>query len=214
MKKLIALVMALVMIVPMNANAQKRDWWPTQIDESDEYHNIEKVGEWPDTVITNEIAKDVITFRPRVVAVQKMSKSVKVLADITTASKNVIIQYTVDGKRWYQQSYRNARYSGPVVCTRKWQIKLHAKDDYYTSWCARQFKQGGQTIDYKRPPTQRGQMAQLFFDDYLIDHTIRPKVVNPVILSIPARAKKFKIRYKYTGLKKDVFSEWVEVKVR
>lgn len=213
MKKLIALVMALVMIVPMNANAQKRDWWPTQIDESDEYHNIEKVGEWPDTVITNEIAKDVITFRPRVVAVQKMSKSVKVLADITTASKNVIVQYTVDGKRWYQQSYRNARYSGPVVCTRKWQCVLH-KDDTNSSWCARQFSQGKESLDFKKVFRPRDYMAQLFFDDYLIDHTIRPKVVNPVILSIPAKAKKFKIRYKYTGLKKDVFSEWVEVKVR
>ena len=57
-------------------------------------------------------------------------------------------------------------------------------------------------------------MAQLYFDDYLIDHSIRPKVVNPVILSIPARAKKFKIRYAYTGLKKDIFSEWVVVEVR
>ena len=127
-KTLLILTLILAMLTQIGARAQTRNWWPEQIDEDDEYYAEQTVGEWPGTVVTNAIAKDVITFRPMIVAVQKMNSSVKVLADITTASRNVVVQYTVDGKRWYQRSYRNYRYSGPVVCTRKWQTVLH-KDD-------------------------------------------------------------------------------------
>ena len=213
MKKTLMLLMMLCLLAPIGARAQTRNWWTEQIDEDDEYYAEQTVGEWPGTVVTNEIAKDVITFRPMIAGVQKMNSSVKVLADITTASRNVVVQYTVDGKRWYQRSYRNYRYSGPVVCTRKWQLVLH-KDDTNSSWCSRQFKQGNQQIVFKKTFRPDDYMAQLYFDDYLIDHSIRPKVVNPVILSIPARAKRFKIRYAYTGLKKNLYSEWLTVKVR
>lgn len=214
MKKMILLMLMLMMLAPIGARAaEKRDWWPTQIDENDEYNDFRKDGEWPDDVVSNETVKDVITFRPMIAGVQKMNSSVKVIADITTASRVVVIQYTVDGKRWYQKSYRNVRYNVPVVCTRKWQCVLH-KDDTGSSWCARQFKQGKQPLDFKKVFHPRDYMAQLYFDDYIIDRTIRPKVVNPVILSIPARAKKFKIRYVYTGFNGDIFSDWVEVKVR
>lgn len=213
MKRLVAIVLALVMIFPMNVSAQERNWWPTQIDESDEVHNLEVLGKWPSDVMTKETAIDTITFRPAVIAVEKQNKSTKVLIDATTASRVIIVKYTVDGKTWLQKSYRNVGYKNPVICIRKWQVKLHSEEDYYSSYCARQFKQGKKSLDYKNVFKPKSMTAQLYFDDVLIN-SIRKKVFYPVILNIPARAKKFKIRYSYTGLKKECFSEWVEVKVK
>lgn len=212
MKKTLMLLMMLCLLASIGARAEERNWWPVQIDESDEYHDLQKIGEWPGDVLTNEIAVDTILFRPKVAAVQPLNRSVKVLVDATTAARNIMVKYTVDGRTWEQRSYRNVGYKGPVTCTRKWQVKLH-KDGHYSSWCARQFKQGMVTLDYKKTASLRSPMAQLYFDDQLIDG-IRRKVPQPVIINIPAKAKRFKIRYVYTGLKKDLFSEWVEIKVR
>ena len=213
MKRLVAIVLALVMIFPMNVSAQERNWWPTQIDEWDEFHDIEVFGKWPSDVLTKETAIDTITFSPAVIAVEKQNKSTKVLIDATTASRVIIVKYTVDGKTWLQKSYRNVGYKSPVICIRKWQIKLHSKEDYYSSTCARQFKQGKVSLDYKKVSHARDLSAQLYFDDTLIDN-IRKKIPCPVILNIPAKAKRIKIRYAYTGLTKQCYSEWIEVKVK
>lgn len=213
MKKMLLLMLMCIMLTPIGARAQQRNWWPEQICEEDELYDFQKIGEWPGDVLTKETAIDTILFRPKVAAVQPLSRSVKVLIDATTAARSIVVQYSVDGKTWTQKSYRNIGYKGPVTCTRKWQTKLYAKEDRYTSWCARQFKQAGKTVAYKRTPTQPGQMAQLYFDDYLIDG-IRRKVPQPVLLNIPERAKLIRIRYVYTGLKKDAYSEWLTVKVR
>ena len=212
MKKTLMLLIMCIMLAPIGARAQQRNWWPDQICEADEYHDLQMIGEWPADVLTNEVAVDTILFRPVVAAVQPLSRSVKVLVDATTAARSIVVQYSTDGKTWTPRSYRNIGYKGSVTCIRKWQIKLHAKDDYYSSWCARQFKQGGTTIDYKKTACLRSQMAQLYFDDQLIDG-IRKKVGFPVLLNIPARAKLIRIRYVYTGLKKDAYSEWLTVKV-
>ena len=214
MKRIMILLLAVILATtPISAHAEKRDWWPIQIDESDQYYDFKKIGQWPDDVITNETAIYTILFRPKVAAVQPLRNSVKVLVDATTATRSIVVQYSVDGTTWTTRSYRNIGYKGPVTCIRKWQIKLHAKENYYSSWCARQFKQCGATLDYKKTASLRSPMAQLYFDDQLID-SIRKKVSFPVLLNIPARAKLVKIRYVYTGQKKDLFSYWLTVKTR
>lgn len=214
MKRIAMLVMIMcIMLTPIGARAQQRNWWPEQICEEDELYDFQKIGEWPGDVLTKETAVDTILFRPKVAAVQPLSRSVKVLIDATTAARSIVVQYSVDGKTWTPKTYRNIGYKGPVTCTRKWQGKLHAKEGYYSSWCARQFRQGGVTIDYKKTVCLRSQMAQLYFDDQLIDG-IRKKVAFPILLNIPARAKLVRIRYAYTGLKKNLYSELLTVKVR
>ena len=214
MKRIMILLLAVILATtPLSVHAEKRNWWPEQIDESDQYYDFQKIGEWPGDVLTKETAVDTILFRPVVAAVQPLSRSVKVLIDATTAARSIVVQYSVDGKTWTPKTYRNIGYKGSVTCTRKWLSQWHSKGDYYTSWCGRQFKQGGKTINYKQTPNERGQMAQLYFDDYLIDG-IRKKVAFPVLLNIPARAKLVRIRYAYTGLKKNLYSEWLTVKVR
>jgi len=214
MKRIAMLLMIMcIMLTPIGARAEERNWWPIQIDESDQYYDFQKIGQWPADVITNETAIYTILFRPKVAAVQPLNNSVKVLIDATTAARSIVVQYSVDGQTWTTRSYRNIGYKGPVTCIRKWQVKLHAKENYYSSWCARQFKQGGATLDYKKTASLRSPMAQLYFDDTLIDG-IRKKVGFPVLLNIPARTKLVKIRYVYTGQKKDLFSNWLTVKVR
>ena len=214
MKRIMILLLAVILATtPLSAYAQQRNWWPEQICEEDELYDFQKIGEWPGDVFTKETAVDTILFRPVVAAVQPLSRSVKVLIDATTAARSIVVQYSVDGQTWTTRSYRNIGYKGPVTCIRKWQIKLHAKENYHSSWCARQFKQGGVTLDYKKTASLRSPMAQLYFDDTLIDG-IRKKVGFPVLLNIPARAKLVRIRYAYTGLKKSLYSEWLTVKVR
>lgn len=213
MKKLVALVMALIMLVPMNVQAQERDWWPVQVDEDDFYYDFKQVGKWPNDVTSIETIIETVTFRPNVISVVPYSKTTKITADITTAARVVIVRYTADGKHWEQRSFRNASYVGPVTAHRKWQDMWHSKGDYYTSWCRRQFKQGNKTIAYKQTPTERGQMAQLYFDDKLID-SVRRKVKCVRTLNIPVRAKQVSIRYVYTGLHGNSYSEWEIMKVR
>lgn len=214
MKRIMILLLAVILAVtPLSVHAEKRDWWPTQVDEDDYYHNLDQVGEWPNDVISNEVMIETVTFRPKVLSAVPYSRTTKITADITTAARLVIVKYTADGKHWEQRSFRNTGYKGPVTAHRKWQLKLHAKTDRYTSWCARQFKQAGKTIDYKKTAMLNGPMAQLYFDDHLIDG-IRNKVKCIKVLNIPARAKQVSIRYVYTGLHGNSYSEWRTIKVR
>lgn len=214
MKKLLAAIMVAVLaLAPLTARAQDRNWWPDQVDQNDYYHNLDQVGVWPNDVISNEAMIETVTFRPRVLSVVPYSRTTKITADITTAARLVIVKYTADGKHWEQRSFRNTSYIGPVTAHRKWQVKAHVKKDYYSSWCARQFKQAGKTIDYKKTAMLNGPMAQLYFDDHLIDN-IRAKVKCVKVLNIPVRAKQISIRYVYTGLHGNSYSEWQSLKVR
>ena len=214
MKKLVAMMMALIMLVPMNVQAQAyRDWWPTQVDENDLHYNFRTIGKWPNDVMSIEDIIETITFNPKVLSVAPYSKSTKVTVDATTSARVIIVKYTVDGKNWEVKNYRNTSYIGPVTCRRKWQSKWHSKDDHYSSWCARQFKQAGKTLDYKKVAHTRGQGAQLYFDDVLIN-SVRRKVKCVKVLNLPVRAKQVSIRYVYTGLHGNSYSEWEVFKVR
>ncbi len=213
MKKTILLLMMLCTLAPLTAHAQYRDWWAEQVDENDYYYNFETIGKWPSDVTSKETVRETVTFRPRVLSVTPYSKTTKITADITTAARVVIVRYTTDGKHWQQKSFRNTSYVGPVVALRKWQSKLHSKEDYYSSWCARQFTQAGKTLDYKKVAHTRGQMAQLYFDDVLID-SVRRKVKCVKVLNIPVRAKQISVRYVYSGFHGNSYSEWKTVKVR
>lgn len=214
MKRLLTLMLAVILATtPLSAHAQQRDWWPTQVDEDDYYYNFDQIGRWPHDVTSIETIIETVTFNPKVLSVIPYSKTTKITADITTAARLVIVRYTADGKNWQQKIFRNASYAGPVRAHRKWQDMWHSKGDYYTSWCRRQFKQGNKTIAYKQTPTERGQMAQLFFDDKLID-SVRRKVKSIKVLNLPVRAKEVSIRYVYTGLHGNSYSEWEIMKVR
>ena len=148
------------------------------------------------------------------ISIVPYSKTTKITADITTAARLVIVRYTGDGKHWEQKSFRNTSYVGPVTAHRKWQLKLHAKTDRYTSWCARQFKQAGKTLDYKKVAHTKGQGAQLFFDDVLID-SVRRKVKCVKTLNIPERVQMMRVRYVYTALHGgNAYTRWETVKVR
>ena len=123
MKKLLLTVLILTLFfnTSLTAQAQERNWWPEQIDEWDEYHNVEVVGKWPGDVLCNEICIDTITFRPIVMSAKCYSRSTKIKLDTTTAARVIVVQYTTDGQHYKQQSFRNAAYNGPVTCVRKWQ---------------------------------------------------------------------------------------------
>ena len=214
MKRIMILLLAVILATtPLSAHAQQRDWWPTQVDEDDYYYNFDQIGRWPHDVTSIETIIETVTFNPKVLSVIPYSKTTKITADITTAARLVIVRYTADGKNWQQKIFRNASYAGPVRAHRKWQDMWHSKGDYYTSWCRRQFKQCNKTIAYKQTPTERGQMAQLFFDDKLID-SVRRKVKSIKVLNLPVRAKEVSIRYVYTGLHGNSYSEWEIMKVR
>lgn len=215
MKKLVAMILAIAMLFPVNVQAQEyRDWWPDQVDGNDYYHNVDYVGEWPGDVITNETMIETVTFRPKALSAVPYSKTTKLTVDATTAARVIVVKYTADGKHWEQRSFRNTSYVGSVTAHRKWQLKLHAKTDRYTSWCARQFKQAGKTLDYKKVAHTRGQGAQLFFDDVLID-SVRRKVKCVKTLNIPARVQTMRIRYVYTALHGgNAYTRWETVKVR
>lgn len=214
MKRIMILLLAVILATtPISVHAEKRDWWPTQVDENDLHYNFRTIGKWPNDVMSIEDIIETVTFNPKVLSVAPYSKSTKITVDATTAARVIIVKYTVDGKNWTVKNYRNTSYVGPVTCHRKWQSKWHSKADHYSSWCARQFKQAGKTLDYKKTACLRSQMAQLYFDDQLID-SVRRKVKSIKVLNLPVRAKQVSIRYVYTGLHGNSYSEWEIMKVR
>ena len=214
MKKILALVLAVALSIPIGAKAEYRDWWPSQVDENDLHYNFKTIGKWPNDVMSIEDIIETITFNPKVVSVAPYSKSTKITVDATTAARVIIVKYTVDGKNWTVKNYRNTFYIGPVTAHRKWQSKWHSIDDHYSSWCARQFVQAGKTIDYKKVAHTRGQGAQLYFDDVLIN-SVRRKVKSVKTLNIPARVQMIRVRYVYTALHGgDAYTRWETVKVR
>ena len=134
MKKLVAMAMALIMLVPMNVQAQAyRDWWPTQVDENDLLYNFRTIGKWPNDIMSIEDIIETVTFNPKVISVVPYSKSTKITVDATTAARVIVVKYTVDGKNWTVKNYRNTSYIGPVTAHRKWQSKWHSIDDHYSS---------------------------------------------------------------------------------
>ena len=216
MKRIMILLLAVILaITPLSVHAQAyRDWWPTQVDENDLHYNFDVIGKWPNDVMSIEDIIETITFNPKVLSVAPYSKSTKITVDATTAARVIIVKYTVDGKTWTVKNYRNTSYIGPVTAHRKWQSKWHSIDDHYSSWCARQFVQAGKTIDYKKVAHTRGQGAQLYFDDVLID-SVRRKVKCVKTLNIPARVQMMRIRYVYTSLHGgNAYTRWETVKVR
>lgn len=216
MKRLLTLMLAVILAVtPFSVHAQAyRDWWPSQVDENDLHYNFKTIGKWPNDVMSIEDIIETVTFNPKVLSVATYSKSTKITVDATTAARVIIVKYTVDGKTWEVKNYRNTSYIGPVTCRRKWQSKWHSKDDHYSSWCARQFVQAEKTIDYKKVAHTRGQGAQLYFDDVLIN-SIRRKVKSVKTLNIPARVQMMRVRYVYTALHGgDACTRWETVKVR
>ena len=68
MKKMLLLMLMCIMLTPIGARAQQRNWWPEQICEEDELYDFQKIGEWPGDVLTKETAIDTILFRPKVAA--------------------------------------------------------------------------------------------------------------------------------------------------
>lgn len=110
MKKLVALIVALIMIVPMSVKAQ-------------EVPSIELIEEDYDGVVLSGpyntmIEWTTVGYKPKELSVEQQSKSFAVYADITTSARRVEMQYSRDPnfKRGVKTAkFRNLKHKGPVL---------------------------------------------------------------------------------------------------
>ena len=110
MKKLIALIMAIVMLVPMNVQAQ-------------EVPSIELIEEDYDGVVlsgpyNSMIEWTTVGFKPKELSVERQSRSFVVYSDITTAARKIELQYSRDPSFRYgvkTVNFRNLNYKAPVL---------------------------------------------------------------------------------------------------
>ena len=112
MKKIIAFMLTLVLVfIPMNTYAEEKMSIELVDDDSDgtiisgdnSEHTIEW---WP------------VAYKPTEVYIAKQTRAIGVYADVTTAAKNIVVQYSRD-KEFKSgvttRTFRNVNYKGPVL---------------------------------------------------------------------------------------------------
>lgn len=203
MKKIIALIMALIMIIPMNARAEER--MSIELVEKDSYGDIVS----SDTS-EHSIEWWTVAYKPSELCIVKQAKSFYVYADVTTATRNIIVQYSRDPK--FQQgvmtkSFRNINYSGSVLAFLVTDGAREGNDWYYNDTVI--IKQNGKTLHSRRKYI--GEWSRLRITQADVN-TSRKKIRNLVRMRVKVNAPTgyyVRVRNIYTGNQySTVYSDW------
>lgn len=128
MKKTLLLIMMCILLTPIGARAM-------------EQMSIEIVDYDSDgTIVSSGTSEHVIewwtiAYKPAELYIAKQTKAISIYADVTTASKNVIVQYSRDPafkNGVTTKTFRNANYQGPVLAFRASDGALCGNDWKYT----------------------------------------------------------------------------------
>ncbi len=205
MKKLIALI-ALIMIVPITAQAQ-------------EVPSIELIEEDADGTILGSpyhysIEWVTVGFKPKDVKVQRQSRSFVIYADITTAARKVEVQYSRDKEFRYgvkTNTFRNLNYRAPVLAFTAADGARVGNDWYYNDSIV--LKQSGNVLTSRRKRVGEWNRLCVTQKDVnmarakicCVKRMYVPDVLNPVGMYVRARNV-------YDGnTHKTVYSGWSRV---
>lgn len=210
MKKLVALIIAMIMIAPMNVRAQEVP--SAELIEADT----------DGTIISGpyhySIEWTTVGFKPKDISIQKQSRSFVVYADITTAARKVELQYSRDPEFEYgvkTVSFRNLEYKAPVLAFTAADGARVGNNWYYNDSII--IKQSGAAIASRRKRV--GEWSRLCCTQKDIDNARKkirsfkrmyvPNVLNPNGVYV-------RLRCVYDGnVYKTVYSKWSRtVKVR
>lgn len=211
MRKMLAVIMIMVMaLAPIGAYAQEAqsseviDWDADGTIVSGPYHH--------------SIDWKTVGYKPKEVTVQKQARSLVIYADVTTASRSVVVQYSRDPefKRGVKtRTYPNARYKAPVLAFIASDGARYKNDWHYTDSIV--LKQDGKTLHSRRKRV--GEWSRLSITQNDVDAS-RAKIRYVKRIYIPNITSPngiyVRVRNVYDGnIYQTVYSSWSRtVKVR
>lgn len=217
MKKIVAMMLAVaMMIAPIQTRAEiNMTWCPDARDELtlDWYMRVNKKGE---IVEQRGHTRHIITYAPEQVTAKAYADHITVSADVTTAAKSVVIQWSTDPsfKKDVKVITRsNAKHRGPVYCFLKYDYKNNAGKINYVG--DRTFRQGGRVLNYRHLESHD------LWDGLVINYqsvsATRQKVSCVQSYKIPVKyGRKYYVRVYlvYPGIHENLYSRRIAVKVR
>lgn len=153
--RLLAFVLAVVLLMcPVKTSAASLN--PNSKDISEEIVSLNH-NDWIIENLTrpeqefSDVFKATVPFKPTNVVAKANRNSITVTADLNTAVRVVIIDYSYDREFWWsdRKVYRNVKYKGPVLVTNKAQQKYDWKNNKYSSSGRLTYSQG-KTVLYDR----------------------------------------------------------------
>lgn len=210
MKRIVALIMALVMIIPMNAQAEEK--MSIELVERDSYGDIVTSDD-----SEHSIEWWTVAYKPSELYIVKQAKSFYVYADVTTAARNIVVQYSRDPK--FQRgimtkSFRNINYSDSVLAFLVTDGAREGNDWHYNDTVI--VKQNNKTLHSRRK--RIGEWSRLRITQTDVN-TSRKKIRNLVRMRVTVNVPTgyyVRVRNVYTGNQySTVYSGWSRiVKVR
>lgn len=151
MKKLTALLFAVIMATtPIAAHA---DDVATRSEEiiSMNHEDWTLENRTRPEQLCSDIFRATVSFKPTRVVAKANRNSITVTADLNTAVRVIIIEYSYDDRFWWseQRIYRNVKYKGPVLVTNAYQQKYNYDRKRYSSSSLLRFTQG-KTLLWKK----------------------------------------------------------------
>lgn len=162
MKKIITLIMALIMIMPMNVKAMNTNEvvkfsQEGIVDFFDDFSD----GDYDDFKYVKNIMPFLVTFRPTSMRAKVLSGTVKVKGNFTTACVRTVIQVSkrADFKDAVNYTFSNPEYRGNVTAQLISEIKWYYKKDGtkgHISNKRRIVQQNGTSLSYRMQPNLKG----------------------------------------------------------
>lgn len=215
MKRIITLFCALLLtLTPLKAQAEIGVTWSPDARDKVRYD----FDAWTDAKgrILKERSSEryTITYAPEKLNAKAYANHISVNADITSASRSVVIQWSTDknfNKNVYTMTYENPKYKGPVYCYLKYDYKRKSIGCDYVA--DRTFKQKDKVLGYRH--LQSHKEYDVLVVNYQSTNAVRKRVTNFQSYRIPVKyGKKYYIRMylTYSGTKK-LYSRRIVVKV-
>ena len=216
MKRIIILFCALLLtLTPLKTQAEIGVTWSPDARDRVQY-DFEAWADAKGRILKERSSERyTITYAPEKLNARAYANHISVSADITSASRSVVIQWSTDknfNKNVQTIIYENPKYRGPVYCYLKYDYKHKSIGcDYIAN---RTFKQKDKVLGYRH--LQSHKEYDVLVVNYQSTNAIRKKVTNFQSYRIPVKySKKYYVRMylTYSGTKK-LYSRRITVKVK
>lgn len=219
MKKLVAMMMAIVMLLTVNVRAASTNEVVKFSQEgiADFFDNFSD-GDYDDFKYAKNIIPYLVTFKPTSMSAKALSGTVKVKGNFTTACVRTVIQVSKRGdfKDAVNYTFPNPEYKGNVTAQLISEIKWYYKKDGtkgHTANKRRIVQQNAKSLSYRMQPNLKGG-EYLPLTSAVIDDARRKVCSNPNrVLTLYIKNGtdyRYRVRNIYEYHNRKYYSPWTE----
>ena len=219
MKKLVALIMTIVMLLPVNVMAASTNEVVKFSQEGiADFFDDFSDGDYDDFKYAKNIIPYLVTFKPTSMSAKALSGTVKVKGNFTTACVRTVIQVSKRGdfKDAVNYTFPNPEYKGNVTAQLISEIKWYYKKDGtkgHTANKRRIVQQNAKSLSYRMQPNLKGG-EYLPLTSAVIDDARRKVCSNPNrVLTLYIKNGtdyRYRVRNIYEYNNRKYYSPWTE----